>query len=82
MLHYLYLLNAFPVLLLQVRDGGGVDVDVKVEGAKLPAVEALLITQDAFFGFATRWTRVRAFSCIVSIKMYGLNPGHDQFSFG
>ena len=60
MLHYLYLLNAFPVLLLQVRDGGGVDVDVKVEGAKLPAVEALLITQDAFFGFATRWTQVCA----------------------
>jgi hypothetical protein len=41
-----------------VRDGGGVEVDVKVAGAKLPAVEALLLSQGVLFDFATAWTQV------------------------
>lgn len=47
----------------KVRDGGGVEVDVKVAGAKLPAVEALLLSQGVLFDFATQWTQVQKKWC-------------------
>jgi hypothetical protein len=42
-----------------VRDGGGIEVDLKVSSPKVSLVEALLTNDGAIFDFASKWTQVR-----------------------
>ena len=57
-----------------VKDGGGVEADVKVQAQELSLVELLLTSQGAIFDFVSEWTATNAYRGFDASAAGGAQP--------
>mmetsp|Transcript_6224 Transcript_6224/g.24268 ORF Transcript_6224/g.24268 Transcript_6224/m.24268 type:complete len:729 (-) Transcript_6224:931-3117(-) len=62
-----------------VRDGGGIEADVKVANPPLSPLTQALVSQGAFFDFASEWTRKHEFVSFVDAGSNEVLKSFEEF---